>query len=112
MSLHLIQIPAQRTLAPRVLNVDTIDRLARLNDAVRAIRRMGIRILEQTPCGDFPAEGEPCIRIAHDPRQSIAALLDAAGPRTWVMFGRAGRTKRAACAFRGVTVIIEMEAPQ
>lgn len=111
MSLQLVSTTA-RSPAPRVFNVDTIDRLARLNDAVRAIRRMGIRIIEQTPCGEFPAEGEPCIRIGRDPHQSIAALLDAAGPRTWIMIGRAGRSMRAACAFRGVTVIIEMEESQ
>lgn len=111
MSLQLVSTAA-RSPAPRVFNVDAIDRLARLNDAVRAIRRMGIRIIEQTPCGEFPAEGEPCIRIARDPDQSIAALLDAAGPRTWVVIGRAGQTSRAACAFRGVTVIIEMEDSQ
>lgn len=92
---------------PRVLCRDTFERLVRLNAAVRALREMGLHVLEQHVRGEFPTGGEPTVRIRRDPEQSIAPLLDAAGPRRWVR-GQ-GECARATvfAPFHGVMVVWE-----
>lgn len=75
--------PPEAARPPRVLCEGTVRRLAALNDALRALRAMGVRVLEHSVRGAFPADDEPLIRIERNPAESIAALLDAAGPRSY-----------------------------
>ncbi|NMG29329.1 hypothetical protein [Aromatoleum evansii] len=108
--LHLVShcgadLPA--ATPPRVLSRDTLDRLITLNAAVRALRDMGLQVLEQHLRGEFPARGEPTVHINRDPAQSIAPLLDAAGPRRWMPRRHDGAVATAFAPFRGVIVIWE-----
>lgn len=107
--LHLVSCAAVDRPAPRVLCRDTLDRLITLNAAVRALRKMGLQVVEQHLRGEFPAEGEPTVLITRDPDRSIAPLLDAAGPRRWIRgpVGTADAITTAYAPFRGVLVIWE-----
>lgn len=111
-NLRLVADPgaAVRGMAPppRVLCRDTLDRLILLNAAVRALRDLGLHVLEQHLSGDFPAQGEPLVRIKRDPDVSIAALLDAAGPRRWIRgVGAPGAVSTAFAPFMGCLVTWE-----
>lgn len=108
MRLELVSSTPARATPPRVLSGDRTERLARLNDAVRALRRLGVRIVGQSVDGEFPAAGEPTVRIERNRERPFAPFLDAAGPRIWTVTARDGVSiKRAACVFRGVIVILE-----
>jgi hypothetical protein len=104
--LHLVSCAANLP-APRVLCRDTLDRLITLNAAVRALRDMGLQVVEQHLRGEFPARGEPVVHIRRDLTQSIAPLLDAAGPRRWIRGPDDGRTSKVFAPFRGVLVVWE-----
>lgn len=96
--------PASR---PATVLTDRAHRhLAQMNATVRELRALGVGILEYHLEGEWPAVGEPSIRIKRDPGKSFAAFLDAAGPRQWVMIARDGvSTKSASCKLGGVWVI-------
>lgn len=100
-------VPVSRML-PRVLTDELVERLRALNAAVRALRAMDIRVVSTTLAGEFPADGEPAIRIERQADASIAALLDAAEPRSFWCKG-VGRdaVTTASCQFMGVTVMWE-----
>ncbi|MCK9988666.1 MAG: hypothetical protein AzoDbin1_05138, partial [Azoarcus sp.] len=84
----------------------------RIEAAVRALRDLGLQVLEQHLCGDFPAQGEPTVRIVRDPSCSIAPLLDATGPRRWIRgpVASLGAVTTVYAPFRGVLVIWEERA--
>lgn len=94
---------------PRVLCDQVVRRLTVLNGALRALRTMGIRVLEHSVHGQFPGdECEPTIRIERDPATSIAALLDAAGPRSYWQRGiGADAVTVAFCSFMSCCVMWE-----
>lgn len=107
-TLHLVTPTSRAPAVPHVLSSERADRLARLNDATRALRKLGVRIVGQSVDGEFPADGEPSIRIERNRERPFAPFLDAAGPRIWTVIARDGVSiKRAACVFRGVIVILE-----
>ncbi len=95
--------------APRVLSDAVVRRLTTLNDALRALRAQGLRVLEHSVDGQYPgAEDEPTIRIERNPAESIAALLDASGPRSYWQRGIGTEAVTvASCSFRGCCVMWE-----
>lgn len=96
--------PASR---PATILSDRAQRdLAKMNTAARQLRTLGVEVLECHLEGEWPAVGEPSIRIKRDPSKRFAAFLDAAGPRQWVTVARDGvSTKSASCKLDGVWVI-------
>ncbi len=110
MTLQLIQtepaplpVPVRQ---PRVFNAERSVRLANLNAALRGLRTLGVRVLDVCLDGEFPApEGEPLVRIEHDPDRSFGAFLDAVGPRTYVHL--VGTPKRVGAHYQGVTLLWE-----
>lgn len=98
--------PAQRPV--HVLNNQATRHLARMNDVLRTLRTLGVRVLACHLDGEWPAVAEPSIRIERDLQRSFAAFLDAAGPRNWVEIARDGiSAKTAACKLGGVWIIWE-----
>ncbi len=87
-------------LPPSVLTQNVVDRLARLNGAVRRLREWHIRVLETDVSG-----ARPRVRIERAPSTSIAALLDAASPRQYLP-ARAGR-REARCLLDDVLICWE-----
>jgi hypothetical protein len=69
---------------PQVLNAEIVRRLGLLNAAVRRIRALGLRVLEQSISGTWPSQGEPTVLIERRRDQPIAPLLDAVTVRRWI----------------------------
>jgi hypothetical protein len=97
--------------APRVFSDEVLTRLCNLNAAVRGLRAMGIRVRATNLSGEYAGADEPSIHIHRDPASSIAALLDAAGPRRYVPHTVDGVAMASVrCAYRGCLVMWEERA--
>ncbi len=99
----------EREPSLHVLNAATAARIARVNEAMRALRNMEIRVIQHSLAGIPPVTCAPVVRIERDPTRSIAPLLDKAGARTFgPEFDRDGRTVRVVSApFMAVYVMWE-----
>lgn len=100
MSTHLHAVPARQIAdpsqwfwsggnpadapPPRVLCAEVVRRLASINAVVRALRSLGVRILEQHIEGPYPANGDPMVRIERDPARPFGPVLDAMGRRAYI----------------------------
>lgn len=106
--LFAVRLADPNPTQPTVLNASVQARLQIINAAVRRLRAMGIRVLAHRVDGEFPSDDEPTVRIVREPAVSIAALLDAAGPRGyWTRVERGQRVTTAFCLFDGVLVLWE-----
>lgn len=103
--IHARSDAAERAHSPRVLGAEAVSRLATLNAAMRRLREMGIRVVSHSLAGEPVACGDPSVRIVRDPAVSLAALLDAAGSRSF--WHHTPGLVTVSCLFAGVCVIWE-----
>lgn len=102
--------PTEPASAPAVLCAQRAARLTAMNDTVRRLRELGVRIVETHVDGGWPgSDDEPLIRIARDPDVRFGPLLDALGPRTWLQLHR-GAVSQAAAQFNGCIIVWEERA--
>lgn len=103
--LHIVACNPEPTLEDsmiRVLNDSFIGRLALMNNAARALRAMGYRVIRQE---HSPARGNrPEMQIERNRQTSIGPLLDRSKNREW---RNVGNKKRGYAEFFGVTVCWE-----
>lgn len=88
--------PAPQQHAPRVLTTALLAQLARTNDALRALRILGLHVLWTRLDGKAPQ-----VRIERKRDQSLTPLLDQMGPRS---FRHGVGCVEVSGEFHGVTV--------